>query len=58
MRPLSLDPQVLRRYLLHHKTATLAELRAALGTTAHVTVFRKLKLLGYLPARTDATPVA
>ena len=52
MRPLSLDPQVLRRYLLRHKTATLPELRAALGTAAHVTVFRKLKLLGYLSSYT------
>jgi hypothetical protein len=58
MRPLSLDPQVLRRYLLRHKTATLAELRAALGTTAHGSVFRKLKLLGYLSITAAATTLS
>jgi hypothetical protein len=52
MRPLSLDPQVLRRHLLRHKIATLPELRDALGTRANVTVFRKLKLLDYLSSYT------
>jgi hypothetical protein len=34
MRPLSFDPQVLRKHLLRHKIATLPELKDALGTTA------------------------
>jgi hypothetical protein len=45
MRPLSFDPQALRKHLLRHKIATLPELKAALGTDADLTVFRKLKLL-------------
>jgi hypothetical protein len=52
MRPISLDPQVLRRHLLRHKIATLPELRDALGTGANVTVFRKLTLLDYLSSYT------
>src|ERR1039458_1115190 len=52
MRPLSFDPQVLRRHLLRHKIATLPELKDALGTTANLTVFRKLKRLDYLSSYT------
>jgi hypothetical protein len=52
MRPLSFDPQALRRHLLRHKIATLPELKSALGTTTDVTVFRKLKLLDYLSSYT------
>lgn len=52
MRPLSFDPQALRKHLLRHKIATLPELKAALGTSADLTVFRKLKLLGYLSSYT------
>jgi hypothetical protein len=52
MRPLSFDPQLLRRHLLHHKIATLPELKQALGTSANLTVFRKLKLLDYLSSYT------
>src|SRR3954468_9212254 len=52
MRPLSFDPQALRKYLLRHKIATLPELKAALGTHADLTVFRKLKLLDYLSSYT------
>ena len=48
MRPLSFDPQVLRKHLRRHKIATLPELKDALGTTANLTVFRKLKPLDYL----------
>lgn len=52
MRTLSFDPQVLRKHLLRHKVATLPELKEALGTTANLTVFRKLKLLDYLSSYT------
>jgi hypothetical protein len=52
MRPLSFDPQTLRKHLLRHKIATLPELKHALGTTADLTVFRKLKLLDYLSSYT------
>lgn len=52
MRPLSFDPQTLRKHLLRHKIATLPELKEALGATADLTVFRKLKLLDYLSSYT------
>ena len=52
MRPTSFDPQSLRKHLLRHKIATLPELKNALGTTADLTVFRKLKLLDYLSSYT------
>src|SRR6266568_4205473 len=52
MRPLSFDPQALRKQLLRHKIATLPELKDALGTSADLTVFRKLKLLDYLSSYT------
>src|ERR1017187_8474849 len=52
MRPLSFDPPALRKHLLRHKIATLPELKAALGTSADLTVFRKLKLLDYLSSYT------
>lgn len=52
MRPLSFDPQTLRKHLRRHKIATLAELKQALGTTADLTVFRKLKTLDYLSSYT------
>lgn len=52
MRSLSFDPQVLRKHLRRHKIATLPELRQALGATANLTVFRKLKLLDYLSSYT------
>ena len=52
MRPLSFDPQALRKHLLRHKIATLPELKTALGTSADLTVFRKLKLLDYLSSYT------
>src|SRR5713101_1511262 len=52
MRPPSFDPQALRKHLLRHKIATLPELKAALGTSADLTVFRKLKLLDYLSSYT------
>jgi hypothetical protein len=52
MRPLTFDPQALRKHLLRHKIATLPELKDALGTTANLTVFRKLKPLDYLSSYT------
>jgi hypothetical protein len=52
MRPLLFDPQAIRKHLLRHKIATLPELKSALGATANLTVFRKLKLLDYLSSYT------
>src|SRR5947209_15198701 len=52
MRPLSFNPEDLRKHLLRHKIATLPELKGALGTTTDLTVFRKLKLLDYLSSYT------
>jgi hypothetical protein len=52
MRSLSFDPEILRKHLLRHKIATLPELKEALGATASLTVFRKLKLLDYLSSYT------
>ena len=52
MRTLTFDPQVLRKHLLRHKIATLPELKGVLGTTANLTIFRKLKPLDYLTSYT------
>src|SRR5580704_7342528 len=52
MRPPSFDPQAIRKHLLRHKIATLPELKITLGTSADLTVFRKLKLLDYLSSYT------
>jgi hypothetical protein len=52
MRTLIFDPQVLRKHLLRRKIATLPELKDVLGTTANLTVFRKLKPLDYLTSYT------
>jgi len=52
MRTISFDPQLLRKHLLRHKIATLPELKQVLGSTANLTVFRKLKLLDYLSSYT------
>src|SRR5580693_4190468 len=48
MRPLSFRSDELRSLLLRSKIATLDELKQALGTAVDVTVFRKLRPLGYL----------
>jgi len=48
MRPLSFHSDALHTLLLRNKIATLDELKRALGTSADVTVFRKLKPLDYL----------
>src|ERR1700727_2209315 len=52
MRTLTFDPQVLRKHLLRHQIATLPELKDVLGTSANLTVFRKLKPLDYLTSYT------
>ena len=52
MRPTSFDPQRLRTYLQRHTIADLPALKHALGTSADLTVFRKLKPLGYLSSYT------
>ena len=48
MRPVSFSSDALRKLLLRDKTATLAELKHALGTKVDLTVFRKLRELDYL----------
>ena len=48
MRPVSFRSEELRSLLLQSKSATLDELKQALGTSVDVTVFRKLKPLDYL----------
>jgi len=47
MRPLSFDSRLIRQHLARHQMATLPELQQALGGSAGLTVFRKLKPLGY-----------
>lgn len=42
-----LDQEALRSFLQEQKIATLAELQGALGSSATMTAFRKLKALGY-----------
>src|ERR1700684_2337805 len=48
MRPLSYRSDELRGLLLRNQIATLDEMKQALGTPVDLTVFRKLKPLGYL----------
>ena len=48
MRAVSFDSNVLRKLLRRKRIATLPELKQALGTNVNVTVFRKLRELGYL----------
>ena len=52
MRPITFDSSVLRKHLLRHKIAELPELKRVLGTDTGITVFRKLKQLGYLASYT------
>jgi hypothetical protein len=52
MRPATFDPTVLRQHLRRHKIADLAELKRVLGTDTALTVFRKLKQLGYFTSYT------
>jgi hypothetical protein len=52
MRPTFFDPQAVRTYLRRHRIADLPALKQALGTSADLTVFRKLKQLDYLSSYT------
>jgi hypothetical protein len=52
MRPTTFVSSMLHRHLLRHKIAELPELKRVLGTNTAVTVFRKLKQLGYLASYT------
>jgi len=47
MRAETFQATTLASYLRKHRIATLPELKQALGTSVHMTVFRKLKELGY-----------
>ncbi len=47
MAPVKFGVEVIKSLLKKHRIATLAELKQALGTLATMTVFRKLKALGY-----------
>jgi len=48
MRPETFSPKTLRAFLRKKRIATLEELKDALGTQSTMTIFRKLKSLGYL----------
>jgi len=50
---MAFDPDVVRSLLQRQKIATLAELKGSLGTSATMTVFRKLKALGYRTSYSD-----
>jgi hypothetical protein len=52
MRPPTFDAETVRQHLLSRKIADLPELKTSLGTTAALTVFRKLKSLHYLSSYT------
>jgi hypothetical protein len=52
MRLAAFDSSVLRQHLRRHKIADLPELKRVLGTDTALTVFRKLKQLGYLASYT------
>jgi len=52
MRPTSFEPQVLRTYLRRHRIGDLPALKQVLGTSAALTVFRKLRQLDYLSSYT------
>lgn len=52
LRPTTFDPQTVRTYLHRHTIADLPALKRALGTSADLTVFRKLKRLGDLSSYT------
>ena len=52
MRTPIFDPQTVRRYLRRYKIASLPDLKRALKTNVDLTIFRKLKSLGYLSSYT------
>lgn len=47
MRPIVFSADVVRRFLLRNRVATLPQLKHLLGSGADITVFRKLKELSY-----------
>ena len=47
MRPTVFSANLLRKFLLRNRVATLPQLKQLLGTEADITVFRKLKELSY-----------
>jgi len=54
MRPTTFRADVVEGLLRGQETATMAELKQALGTTADMTVLRKLRPLGYLTSYSHA----
>jgi hypothetical protein len=52
IRPASFDSHLLRKHLRSVKIADLPDLKRVLGTNTALTVFRKLKSLGYLTSYT------
>lgn len=54
MRPTTFRADVVEELLRQQKTATMAELKRALGTTTDMTVLRKLRPLGYLTSYSHA----
>ena len=55
MRPTRFDPSILRQDLRQRKIADLPDLKRVLGTDVNLTVFRKLKHLGYLVGSLEQT---
>lgn len=55
MRPTTFSSNVLKTLLKQHKIATMEEMKLALGTHASITVFRKLRELGYLTSYTHGS---
>lgn len=47
MRPTVYSADLVRRFLLDHRMASLPRLKQLLGADADITVFRKLKELSY-----------
>lgn len=54
MRPTTFRAGVVANLLRRRETATMAELKQVLGTTADMTVLRKLRALGYLTSYSHA----
>jgi len=54
MRPITFRAEVVENLLRRQETATMADLKHALGTTVDMTVLRKLRALGYLSSYSHA----
>lgn len=54
MKPSQGSDRILRKLFRKRQVVTLDELMATLGTSSRMTVFRRLKMLGYLSSFTDA----